>query len=193
MVVHSQHKLYGYIIAYVGWDYMGKSKKIHFDRLLISVPLGLVIGLATQIALGVDGNTVITSGSVIHGKIDTNKYSEYADRLKANSSLTVKPGEVVIFMNTDITMESGNSLAKLLIQNNINNEYAQRIKLVDIGTGVIIYNSDIIEPGFSIPESVLDIKLNKGEYTCKAYADLIKNGVVVDTLSIHDVKIRVLS
>lgn len=79
----------------------------------------------------------------------------------------VEEGMFRISIASDILMTEGGA-AEIRIQNNPDNRYVMQVDLYRDDTSELIYSTDLIDPGYYIQTTPLDVELEAGEYACTA-------------------------
>ncbi len=151
---------------------MGNNRIIRFTIILL-VLATLFIGVSMYTLYNMRYNEANDIGGLEVGVIETPKGDvDFKKELQDSVNQRVEDGMINIFMNTNIELENNDSKAKLLIQNNKNNKYAQQINIVD-KNGEVIYESVVIMPGYKIEEDYFSSELSKGLHECMATVNIL--------------------
>lgn len=85
--------------------------------------------------------------------------------------------QLVMKINSKITLEDGTSKGKIGIENKSNNVYDIVVKIYLKDSNELIYESTLLKPGDKIEKAKLDKKLEKGTYKAIAYFEAYENEV----------------
>ena len=140
-----------------------------------------VVGLAAALTLGIftavrlirkpaqskdDPKTgIIYDDSAIEGGWETLSQEEIEQRLNDK----VQAGMINISCNTAPYFKDGKSEGNVMLVNELNNLYPQKVEFYRNDTGEKIYESKAIAVGSKIERAALDVELPAGEYECTAY------------------------
>ncbi len=80
----------------------------------------------------------------------------------------VEKGMLNIAINSKPVFENANTEGNLNIENIPGNQYAMRVRITRDDTGIVVYESKLIDPGYYIEKSKLTSPLEKGRYDCTA-------------------------
>ena len=108
----------------------------------------------------------LSPSDISQGEIEWNQPRASRD-LQAEIDKAVEQGMFNVFMNTNIVFQDGNSKGNMMIQNIETNRYPMYVEIYH--DDILLYKSDIIDPGYKIEEAKLDTVLSKGTYDCTAY------------------------
>ena len=89
------------------------------------------------------------------------------EEIQAALNNIVEEGMFRISIASDILMTEGGA-AEVRIQNNPDNRYVMQVNLYRDDTDELIYATDLIDPGYYIQTTPLDVELEAGEYACTA-------------------------
>ena len=81
----------------------------------------------------------------------------------------VQAGMINISCNTAPYFKDGKSEGNVMLVNELNNLYPQKVEFYRNDTGEKIYESKAIAVGSKIERAKLDVELPAGEYECTAY------------------------
>ena len=81
----------------------------------------------------------------------------------------VQAGMINISCNTAPYFKDGKSEGNVMLVNELNNLYPQKVEFYRNDTGEKIYESKAIAVGSKIEHAALDVELPAGEYECTAY------------------------
>ena len=140
-----------------------------------------VVGLAAAITLGAftavrlirkpaqskdDPKTgIVYDDAAIEGGWETLSQEEIEQRLNDK----VQAGMINISCNTAPYFKDGKSEGNVMLVNELNNLYPQKVEFYRNDTGEKIYESKAIAVGSKIERAKLDVELPAGEYECTAY------------------------
>lgn len=141
-----------------------KMKKILLLTILIVLILiGGTIGVKFLIAKYKDSSPYSDSQAVV-GQLEGKSKQEIQDELDR----VIKQSNIVVSINTNMTMKDGKSKANVKIENVPNNHYAMKVIIKLRNSNKIIYKSGFIEPNYHIQDANLLKKLPKGKYDALA-------------------------
>ena len=140
-----------------------------------------VVGLAAALTVGIftavrmlrkppaskdDPKTgIVYDDSAIEGGWETLSQEEIEQRLNDK----VQAGMINISCNTAPYFKDGKSEGNVMLVNELNNLYPQKVEFYRNDTGEKIYESKAIAVGSKIERAKLDVELPAGEYECTAY------------------------
>ena len=140
-----------------------------------------VVGLAAALTVGIftavrmfhkpaqskdDPKTgIVNDDSAIEGGWETLSQEEIEQRLNDK----VQAGMINISCNTAPYFKDGKSEGNVMLVNELNNLYPQKVEFYRNDTGEKIYESKAIAVGSKIERAKLDVELPAGEYECTAY------------------------
>ena len=140
-----------------------------------------VVGLAAALTLGIftavrlirkpaaskdDPKTgIVYDSSAVEGGWETLSQEEIEQRLNDK----VQAGMINISCNTAPYFKDGKSEGNVMLVNELNNLYPQKVEFYRNDTGEKIYESKAIAVGSKIERAKLDVELPAGEYECTAY------------------------
>ena len=140
-----------------------------------------VVGLAAAITVGIftavrmirkpaaskdDPKTgIVYDDAAIEGGWETLSQEEIEQRLNDK----VQAGMINISCNTAPYFKDGKSEGNVMLVNELNNLYPQKVEFYRNDTGEKIYESKAIAVGSKIERAKLDVELPAGEYECTAY------------------------
>ena len=140
-----------------------------------------VVGLAAAITLGAftavrlirkpaqskdDPKTgIVYDDAAVEGGWETLSQEEIEQRLNDK----VQAGMINISCNTAPYFKDGKSEGNVMLVNELNNLYPQKVEFYRNDTGEKIYESKAIAVGSKIERAKLDVELPAGEYECTAY------------------------
>ena len=121
-------------------------------------------------------NTSVVS-DIKKGGIDLSLYgySEMTEEERQAQLEQIQNGNFVVALAPYIQVNKDTMTATILMQNIEENKGGCKIKLYDPNTDEVYYESDLILPGYSIPEITLNKQLDPGEYNASV------NYVIYDT------------
>ena len=91
------------------------------------------------------------------------------DEPKERLNDKVQAGMINISCNTAPYFKDGKSEGNVMLVNELNNLYPQKVEFYRNDTGEKIYESKAIAVGSKIERAKLDVELPAGEYECTAY------------------------
>lgn len=106
---------------------------------------------------------------------------------QGDGAIDVAPNEFVVYCNTNIVVNDG--MANILVENNENNYDPCVVKLV-LEDGTLLYESDIMYPGFYINDAKVFEVPTKGVYNGSMVFD-VYNGDSVKGTTTFDVRVTV--
>ena len=108
---------------------------------------------------------IVYDDSAIEGGWDNLSPEEIAEKLNEK----VAEGMINISCNTAPYFKDGKSEGNVMLVNELNNLYPQKVEFYRNDTGEKIYESKAIAVGSKIERAKLDVELPAGEYECTAY------------------------
>ena len=108
---------------------------------------------------------IVYDSSAVEGGWDNLSPEEIAEKLNEK----VAEGMINISMNTAPYFKDGKSEGNVMLVNELNNLYPQKVEFYRNDTGEKIYESKAIAVGSKIERAKLDVELPAGEYECTAY------------------------
>ncbi len=108
---------------------------------------------------------IVYDDSAIEGGWETLSQEEIEQRLNDK----VQAGMINISCNTAPYFKDGKSEGNVMLVNELNNLYPQKVEFYRNDTGEKIYESKAIAVGSKIERAKLDVELPAGEYECTAY------------------------
>ena len=147
-----------------------KLSPIHIS--LIALAILVVIAVIVTFAVRNDEpkepavqNGIVYDDSAIEGGWETLSQEEIEQRLNDK----VQAGMINISCNTAPYFKDGKSEGNVMLVNELNNLYPQKVEFYRNDTGEKIYESKAIAVGSKIERAKLDAELPAGEYECTAY------------------------
>lgn len=147
-----------------------KLSPIHIS--LIALAILVVIAVIVTFAVKKDEpkepttqSGIIYDDSAIEGGWETLSQEEIVQRLNDK----VQAGMINISCNTAPYFKDGKSEGNVMLVNELNNLYPQKVEFYRNDTGEKIYESKAIAIGSKIEHAALDVELPAGEYECTAY------------------------
>ena len=147
-----------------------KLSPIHIS--LIALAILVVIAVIVTFAVKKDEpkepttqSGIIYDDSAIEGGWETLSQEEIEQRLNDK----VQAGMINISCNTAPYFKDGKSEGNVMLVNELNNLYPQKVEFYRNDTGEKIYESKAIAVGSKIERAKLDMELPAGEYECTAY------------------------
>ena len=116
-------------------------------------------------ALADSKSGIIYDSSAVEGGWDNLSPEEIAEKLNEK----VAEGMINISCNTAPYFKDGKSEGNVMLVNELNNLYPQKVEFYRNDTGEKIYESKAIAVGSKIERAKLDVELPAGEYECTAY------------------------
>ena len=108
---------------------------------------------------------IVYDSSAVEGGWETLSQEEIEQRLNDK----VQAGMINISCNTAPYFKDGKSEGNVMLVNELNNLYPQKVEFYRNDTGEKIYESKAIAVGSKIERAKLDVELPAGEYECTAY------------------------
>ena len=108
---------------------------------------------------------IVYDSSAVEGGWDNLSPEEIAEKLNEK----VAEGMINISMNTAPYFKDGKSEGNVMLVNELNNLYPQKVEFYRNDTGEKIYESKAIAVGSKIEHAKLDAALPAGTYECTAY------------------------
>ena len=108
---------------------------------------------------------IVYDSSAVEGGWDNLSPEEIAEKLNEK----VAEGMINISCNTAPYFKDGKSEGNVMLVNELNNLYPQKVEFYRNDTGEKIYESKAIAVGSKIERAKLDVELPAGEYECTAY------------------------
>ena len=108
---------------------------------------------------------IVYDDSAIEGGWDNLSPEEIAEKLNEK----VAEGMINSSCNTAPYFKDGKSEGNVMLVNELNNLYPQKVEFYRNDTGEKIYESKAIAVGSKIERAKLDVELPAGEYECTAY------------------------
>lgn len=108
---------------------------------------------------------IVYDDSAVEGGWETLSQEEIEQRLNDK----VQAGMINISCNTAPYFKDGKSEGNVMLVNELNNLYPQKVEFYRNDTGEKIYESKAIAVGSKIERAKLDVELPAGEYECTAY------------------------
>ena len=136
-----------------------------------------VIGVVSLSVIYLMANGV--GGDIKKGSLDESKVSGVKNS-----------GEFDIYCNTNITIDNG--MANIKVQNSEDNVERCQIQFIEDSTNKLLYESDIINPGYYIEEVRVFEDLEAGDYTGDIIFSIMDNENEVKSKSVVNVNIEVL-
>ena len=90
------------------------------------------------------------------------------EEIEARLNEKVAEGMINISANTAPIFEDGSSEGNLMLVNELNNLYPQKVEFIRNDTGEQVYQSNAIPVGSKIERAALDVELPAGTYECTA-------------------------
>ena len=147
-----------------------KLSPIHIS--LIALAILVVIAVIVTFAVKKDEpkepaaqSGIVYDDSAIEGGWETLSQEEIEQRLNDK----VQAGMINISCNTAPYFKDGKSEGNVMLVNELNNLYPQKVEFYRNDTGEKIYESKAIAVGSKIERAKLDVELPAGEYECTAY------------------------
>ena len=147
-----------------------KLSPIHIS--LIALAILAVIAVIVTFAVKKDDpkepaaqSGIVYDDSAIEGGWETLSQEEIEQRLNDK----VQAGMINISCNTAPYFKDGKSEGNVMLVNELNNLYPQKVEFYRNDTGEKIYESKAIAVGSKIEHAALDVELPAGEYECTAY------------------------
>ena len=141
---------------------------IIFLILLVGAGIFLAVRLLhkpADAALADSKSGIIYDSSAVEGGWDNLSPEEIEARLNEK----VAEGMINISANTAPYFKDGKSEGNVMLVNELNNLYPQKVEFYRNDTGEKIYESKAIAVGSKIERAKLDVELPAGEYECTAY------------------------
>ena len=140
---------------------------------VVSLAAAITVGIFTAVrmihkpaASKADPKTgIVYDDSAIEGGWETLSQEEIEQRLNDK----VQAGMINISCNTAPYFKDGKSEGNVMLVNELNNLYPQKVEFYRNDTGEKIYESKAIAVGSKIERAKLDVELPAGEYECTAY------------------------
>ena len=110
-------------------------------------------------------SVIVYDDSAVEGGWETLSQEEIEQRLNDK----VQAGMINISCNTAPYFKDGKSEGNVMLVNELNNLYPQKVEFYRNDTGEKIYESKAIAVGSKIERAKLDVELPAGEYECTAY------------------------
>ena len=152
--------------------YKRKTKLSPIHISLIALAILVVIAVIVPFAVKKDEpkepttqSGIIYDDSAIEGGWETLSQEEIEQRLNDK----VQAGMINISCNTAPYFKDGKSEGNVMLVNELNNLYPQKVEFYRNDTGEKIYESKAIAVGSKIERAKLDVELPAGEYECTAY------------------------
>ena len=108
---------------------------------------------------------IVYDSSAVEGGWETLSQEEIEQRLNDK----VQAGMINISCTTAPYFKDGKSEGNVMLVNELNNLYPQKVEFYRNDTGEKIYESKAIAVGSKIERAKLDVELPAGEYECTAY------------------------
>ena len=108
---------------------------------------------------------IVYDDSAVEGGWETLSQEEIEQRLNDK----VQAGMINISCNTAPYFKDGKSEGNVMLVNELNNLYPQKVEFYRNDTGEKIYESKAIAVGSKIERAKLDVELPAGEHECTAY------------------------
>lgn len=144
----------------------GSNKRIFYIALVAA--LLIVIGVLVFLLLRPGGERAVAGKSrdpnANVGQYEGKTQEEIIEELNK----IVEDGMFNISINSDIVFERGDGEGDLRIENIAANRLLMSVQITLDETGEMIYETDIIEPGYYIQTDRLDVILKKGVYPATA-------------------------
>ena len=147
-----------------------KLSPIHIS--LIALAILVVIAVIVTFAVRNDEpkepavqSGIVYDDSAVEGGWETLSQEEIEQRLNDK----VQAGMINISCNTALYFKDGKSEGNVMLVNELNNLYPQKVEFYRNDTGEKIYESKAIAVGSKIERAKLDVELPAGEYECTAY------------------------
>ena len=152
--------------------YKRKTKLSPIHISLIALAILVVIAVIVTFAVKKDEpkepaaqSGIVYDDSAIEGGWETLSQEEIEQRLNDK----VQAGMINISCNTAPYFKDGKSEGNVMLVNELNNLYPQKVEFYRNDTGEKIYESKAIAVGSKIERAKLDVELPAGEYECTAY------------------------
>lgn len=152
--------------------YKRKTKLSPIHISLIALAILVVIAVIVTFAVKKDEpkepavqSGIVYDDSAVEGGWETLSQEEIEQRLNDK----VQAGMINISCNTAPYFKDGKSEGNVMLVNELNNLYPQKVEFYRNDTGEKIYESKAIAVGSKIEHAALDVELPAGEYECTAY------------------------
>ena len=152
--------------------YKRKTKLSPIHISLIALAILVVIAVIVTFAVKKDEpkepaaqSGIVYDDSAVEGGWETLSQEEIEQRLNDK----VQAGMINISCNTAPYFKDGKSEGNVMLVNELNNLYPQKVEFYRNDTGEKIYESKAIAVGSKIERAKLDVELPAGEYECTAY------------------------
>ena len=152
--------------------YKRKTKLSPIHISLIALAILMVIAVIVTFAVKKDEpkepaaqSGIVYDDSAVEGGWETLSQEEIEQRLNDK----VQAGMINISCNTAPYFKDGKSEGNVMLVNELNNLYPQKVEFYRNDTGEKIYESKAIAVGSKIEHAALDVELPAGEYECTAY------------------------
>ena len=151
--------------------YKRKTKLSPIHISLIALAILVVIAVIVTFAVKKDEpkepttqSGIIYDDSAIEGGWETLSQEEIEQRLNDK----VQAGMINISCNTAPYFKDGKSEGNVMLVNELNNLYPQKVEFIRNDTQEVIYQSKAIPVGSKIERAALDVELPAGTYECTA-------------------------
>lgn len=170
-----------------------KDKQENGNRQKGKKKIALILGAILLIILAfILYNKPAVNSDIKSGSISIDVRDGIDDSLQEELNNRVEEGMFMVFINTNIKMDTGKSKANLLIENNELNHNSCIVRLETLD-GLKLYTSDEIPVGYKIEEASLLEELEQGKYDCIAHFDILgDNGKINSTINVS-VKLTVIN
>lgn len=152
-----------------------QSKKIDLKTVIIfAVIFVLIVAVGVLTFVLVSNKSIVNTSNVpsIQPNVITGNASVSLDEKLAEMQKEVDEGSIGVAMDTEITLENGNSVAKGNIGNPARNTKSFVISIVMTDTNEEVYRSGLIPPDTYINEMQLNTVLEKGSYPAATYFEV---------------------
>ena len=151
--------------------YKRKTKLSPIHISLIALAILVVIAVIVTFAVKKDEpkepvaqSGIVYDDSAIEGGWETLSQEEIEQRLNDK----VQAGMINISCNTAPYFKDGKSEGNVMLVNELNNLYPQKVEFIRNDTQEVIYQSKAIPVGSKIERAALDVELPAGTYECTA-------------------------
>ena len=141
-----------------------KLSPIHISLIALSILVVIAVIVTFAVRNDEPKEPAVQSG-IVYGGWETLSQEEIEQRLNDK----VQAGMINISCNTAPYFKDGKSEGNVMLVNELNNLYPQKVEFYRNDTGEKIYESKAIAVGSKIERAKLDVELPAGEYECTAY------------------------
>ena len=141
-----------------------KLSPIHISLIALSILVVIAVIVTFAVRNDEPKEPAVQSG-IVYDDWETLSQEEIEQRLNDK----VQAGMINISCNTAPYFKDGKSEGNVMLVNELNNLYPQKVEFYRNDTGEKIYESKAIAVGSKIERAKLDVELPAGEYECTAY------------------------